>query len=68
MKGASAEEAFRRGSALVKRNNIRFTVAFAESYRKTDYLLRENIACVSDFLIAEHIGYFFYFFKKENGL
>ena len=26
----------RRAAALVKRNNIRFTVAFAESYRKAE--------------------------------
>lgn len=59
MKGTVAEGEYRQIFDLVKGNNIRFTVAFAESYRKTDFLQHENIACVSDFLIAEHIGYFF---------
>jgi hypothetical protein len=36
-KGAVAEGGYRRITVLVNRNNIRFTVAFAESYRKQMY-------------------------------
>ncbi len=35
-KGTVAEGGCRRAGVLVNRNNIRFTVAFAESYRKED--------------------------------
>lgn len=34
VKGAVAEGGRRQGVSLVMRNNIRLTVAFAESYRK----------------------------------
>jgi len=36
VKGAVAEGGQRQKTELVKGNNIFFTVAFAESYRKTD--------------------------------
>ncbi|MBQ7726001.1 MAG: hypothetical protein IJT66_02535 [Clostridia bacterium] len=36
-KGTVAEGGRRRADVLVNRNNIRFTVAFAESYQKNEW-------------------------------
>ena len=57
VKGTVAEDRYRRISGLVNRNNIRFTVAFAESYRKTDFKGRVYFA---DPLLfgSRAIGYF----------
>ena len=48
------------GILLVKRNNIRFTVAFAESYRKTVYQVQ--FLYLSAFLVAEQSAIFYCIF------
>lgn len=58
MKGAVAEDGCRRAFGLVKRNNIRFTVAFAESYRKTEPQ-GAAVRPISDFLVAEQSAIFY---------
>mgnify|MGYP006898645403 CR=1 FL=1 len=63
-KGAVAESKYRRIFSLVIRNNICLTVAFAESYRKTEPL--SHIICVF-FLIfgSRAIGYFLLLFERK---
>lgn len=51
---------------LVKRNNIRFTVAFAESYRKNS-ILGINVFCAFlIFLVAEQSAIFYWYIRKKG--
>ena len=58
VKGAVAEGGQRQKTELVKGNNIFFTVAFAESYRKTDQAVF-FVYLFSDFLVAEQSAIFY---------
>lgn len=59
MKGAVAEECCRRAVSLVMRNNICITVAFAESYQRTDITRNRFTYCVLIF-DSRAIGYFLF--------
>lgn len=56
MKGAVAEGGQRQTTVPVNRNNIRFTVAFAECYRKTDIA----VFYPADFPVAEQSAIFYF--------